>query len=250
MTSPPPPFVPRPRFRRGLGASGAVGAVGGTDAVRTVVADIAVPNTAGALVTAALDVLVHAAVVVDSARIDEWTVAQWDRAHAVNVRAAALLVGAAVPHLVAGRHGAVVLFSSVQAQRGLPGSALYASTKGAIESLTRHLAVELGPRGVRVNAVAPGWVPADGTPRVTRYPRSGRAEEVASVVVFLAADGAAWVNGAVLAVDGGVGVVHPVYASPPETVGWSTRMRRRLRRSPTDAIVARLSRSPRGRRPR
>jgi NAD(P)-dependent dehydrogenase (short-subunit alcohol dehydrogenase family) len=229
---------------------------GDTGSVRTVVADIGAPDAPGAVVTAALDafgaldVLVHAAVVVDSAPVDEWTAAQWDRAHAVNVRAAALLVGAAAPHLAARGHGAVVLFSSIQAQRGLVGTALYASTKGAIDSLTRHLATELGPRGIRVNAVAPGWVPAGGTSPVTEYPRSGRPEEVASVVVFLAADGAAWVNGAVLAVDGGASVVHPAYAPPPAPDGWSTRVGRRLRRSPARAIVARLSPGARGRRPR
>lgn len=210
----------------------------GPDAVATRVADLVDPAAAETLVAAAvtefgrLDVVVHAAVDSERLPIEEFTPEIWNRVYAVNVAAAAWLVQAALPHL--GRTGgSVVLFSSVQAHGGLPGQSLYGSTKGAIEALTKHLAVELGPRRIRVNAISPGWVTALPDPDPTEFPayplgRAGRPEEVASMVVFLASDAAAWVTGSIVAADGGMSAMNPGQASRAAAQAMSAR---RLRAS-------------------
>ncbi|HEX5191945.1 MAG TPA: SDR family oxidoreductase [Solirubrobacteraceae bacterium] len=136
-----------------------------------------------------------------------------------NVVGPMMLTGAALPELRRGR-GNVILFGSVHTQRAFPGVSPYAATKGAIEALTAVLAAELGPQGVRVNAIRPGGVPTEinvraglGTPEENlarleslaaahALGRYGSPEEVAEGAVYLA--GADWVTGTVLTVDGGL----------------------------------------------
>jgi NAD(P)-dependent dehydrogenase (short-subunit alcohol dehydrogenase family) len=138
-----------------------------------------------------------------------------------NVVAAMLLTGLAVPHLAA-RKGAVIFLGSIHNRRAFPGAAPYAATKGAVETLTRVLAAELGPQGVRVNCVAPGAVfteinqragLADDAGALARleamtplHPlgRIGTVEEVAEAVEYLVR--AEWTTGAQLDVDGGLGL--------------------------------------------
>jgi NAD(P)-dependent dehydrogenase (short-subunit alcohol dehydrogenase family) len=133
--------------------------------------------------------------------------------------------------LAAGTPGAVVNLSSHQARQAVPGATPYVTAKAAIEGLTRALAVEYGPRGIRVNAVAPGSVhteryagllagqPGDGAARIEElmaevHPlgRVARAAEVAAAVAWLLSDDAGFVNGATLPVDGG----RTVLARDPE----------------------------------
>jgi 3-oxoacyl-[acyl-carrier protein] reductase len=138
-----------------------------------------------------------------------------------NVIAPMLLTGLAIPHLVA-RRGAVIFLGSIHNRRAFPGASPYAATKGALEALTRVLAAELGPKGVRVNCVAPGAVfteinqragLVDDAAALARleamaplHPlgRIGTPEEIAEAVEYLIA--AEWTTGARLDVDGGLGL--------------------------------------------
>ena len=186
-------------------------------------ADLADPDAparvAGSAVAAAggVDVLVNNAAVAVRVPVTETDAAAVDRMLAVNVRAPILLVGALVPQMAARGGGAVVNLSSVSGLVGTPHRAAYAATKGAIDAATRSLAMDLGPMGIRVNAVAPGvvdtamWAANKAVPGVvasvealTPLGRWATPEDVAAVVVFLASDAARFVTGETVAADGGM----------------------------------------------
>lgn len=167
-----------------------------------------------------LDVLVNnAATTGRRAAFLEADYDEWDRIVETNLVATAFLARAAGAHMAGRRSGSIVNFTSIQQQMPVPTYAPYVATKGAITALTRALAVELGPYGVRVNAVEPGviatasfrqtladagQVTAGGLPPApTLLGRPGAAEEVAAVVSFLASDASSFVTGAVIPVDGG-----------------------------------------------
>jgi 3-oxoacyl-[acyl-carrier protein] reductase len=139
----------------------------------------------------------------------------WDRALAVNLRGAYLVTDAAIPHLEK-TGGSIVFISSTAAQRGEARHSAYASTKGALISYTKSLAAEVGPRGIRVNCVAPGWVETDMTRQALSDPgsrhtieegipigRVAQPADIAGPVVFLVSDLARHVQGEVLNVNGG-----------------------------------------------
>jgi 3-oxoacyl-[acyl-carrier protein] reductase len=170
-----------------------------------------------------LDAVVHAAAWNADGLLANLAPDAIERMHAVNVAGALRVIRAATPWLVTGARGRVVLFSSVLAARAVPGVAGYVATKGAIEALTRSLAVELGPKRVTVNAVAPGFVDAglgrrpvaaagEALPSIVPLRRAGTAEDVAAVVAFLVSEAAGYVSGAVVPVDGGL-------LAGPQTLG-------------------------------
>jgi NAD(P)-dependent dehydrogenase (short-subunit alcohol dehydrogenase family) len=162
-----------------------------------------------------LDVVVHSAGIYVNEPVDEATLDAFDRQHAVNVRAPYALTLAALPHLESG--ASIVFISSVFGQVGLAGASGYCATKGAIEQLTKTLSLELAPRGIRVNAVAPGFILTAlneanfgtdteirrATEADTPAGRIGAVGEIAPAVAYLASDEASFVHGATLVVDGG-----------------------------------------------
>lgn len=161
-----------------------------------------------------IDILVNNAGIypgATTALTDEET---FDRVYAINVKAPFFLTAAIAPAMVEAGSGAVINLGSWIARLGIPVGALYSSTKGAMETLTRAWAAEFGPHGVRVNAISPGVVrtpdpeesaphPGDvmmlGTPAGT----IGSPEAIAQAAVYLGSDEASFVHGAVLDVDGG-----------------------------------------------
>jgi NAD(P)-dependent dehydrogenase (short-subunit alcohol dehydrogenase family) len=150
---------------------------------------------------------------------------EWDAAFAIDLKAAWLVARAALPELLAAR-GAIVNVTSIHARLTTPGMFPYAAAKAGLEGLTRSLAVEYAPRGLRVNAVAPGWTRTalvtewlarqddpDALARVeAAHPLGFIAEpaDVAAAVAFLAGPGARAITGAVLPVDAGLSVTFRV----------------------------------------
>ena len=158
-----------------------------------------------------LDILVNNAGIYPgggTSAIDEKT---FDQVYAVNVKAPFFLTAAIAPAMVEAGGGAIINLGSWIARLGVR-SALYSSTKGAVETLTRAWDAEFGPEGVRVNAISPGVVfekvpgevhPAEANMNGTPAGRMGRPQEIAYAAVYLASDESAFVHGIVLDVDGG-----------------------------------------------
>ncbi len=156
-------------------------------------------------------------VLVNNAGFSAWgptadlAIATFDDMFAANVRAPFYLVAAFAPGMAARGKGSIINISSMAGRLGLPGGAAYGATKAALVSLTQAWTAEFSPRGVRVNAVAPGPVytrPAarklfDTLGATTPLNRAAEPAEIAEVVAFLASSRASYVTGAIVAVDGG-----------------------------------------------
>lgn len=163
----------------------------------------------------ALDILVNNAGVFETGAIETITEAQIERMLSVNVRAV-LLATKTFAHVTASRCGRVVNISSVAARFPSPVNSLYAASKAAVEALTRSHALELGARGITVNALAPGTTQTDmfaagfsdelhaSLVRGTALRRVGVPEDIAKVASFLCSDGASWITGQIIGVDGGM----------------------------------------------
>ncbi len=167
-----------------------------------------------------VDVLVHNAALCPAVDTLTLSDADLEATLAVNIRAPHVLTAALAPGMVDRGHGAIVVIGSWMAGVGHPFVGLYSATKAAEAQLARSWAAEFGPHGVRVNTVAPGAtrtpVNAGSDDVVARMTAStpagkpGRPEDVAAAVAWLASDDAAYVHGAVIAVDGGITATRPV----------------------------------------
>ena len=161
-----------------------------------------------------LDILVNNAGIYPIASIVEITEAMWDLVMGVNLKGTFLCSQAAVRQMIDQQTGVIINIASVDAKTRSTGNAHYAASKAGVISLTRTLACEMAPHGIRVNAVSPGWIetkallqnPARCQEAVQDIPvgRLGRPEDVAAAVLYLVSDAASYINGEVLDVNGGM----------------------------------------------
>ncbi len=164
-----------------------------------------------------VDILVNNAGITRDGLLLVMSENDWDAVLAVNLKGAFLMSKAVLRGMIKRRRGSIVSISSVVGRRGNAGQANYSAAKAGLIGLTKSLAREVASRNVRVNAVAPGYIETEmtaalprprGTALISQIPlgRIGTPETVAEAVAFLAGDSASFITGAVLAVDGGLGI--------------------------------------------
>jgi NAD(P)-dependent dehydrogenase (short-subunit alcohol dehydrogenase family) len=173
-----------------------------------------------------LDVLINNAGVNAYFDATEMTEDQWERVFAVDLKGAWLCTKHALPQMLAAGAGSIVNIGSIHARQTIAGMFPYASAKSGIVGMTRSLALDYGPRGIRVNAVCPGWTrthlvqewfekqpdPAEADRQVCEvHPlrRIASPDEIARFIVFIASDEASFVTGAELYIDGGLSALFP-----------------------------------------
>ena len=187
-------------------------------------ADVSTADGAGALVAATLaafgrlDIVVNNASVQPSGDWSDATPASLDETISANVRSVECVTRAALPSLLRSPGAAIVNIASVRAARPGMRMAHYSASKAAVVALTQALAIELGPRGIRVNAISPGLVERPGLAEawpegVARFAsdaplrRLGRPADIGSACLFLVAGASSWITGVNLIVDGGISLV-------------------------------------------
>jgi len=165
---------------------------------------------------AGLDAVINNAMLLRYEPITAITEAVADQMLGIGIKGAIWGAQALLAHMKVDRSTALINMSSPVAERGYPNTAMYSAIKGALTTLTKTLSAELGPRGVRVNALAPGSVPTPGAmglndkaeyerrARTIPLRRLGHEDDVASATVFLLSPAAAFINGEILHIDGGI----------------------------------------------
>ena len=188
--------------------------------------DLLAPDAADRCVAAAVDTLggldtvFVTAAILQSAPLNDWTLEMWERSMALNLRLPFLLAKASAPHLMRSDNGSLLFTSSTGALRGHAGMPAYHASKAGLIGLARSLADELGPHGVRVNCLLPGWIETpfndpfwshqtDADASRARIEaaiplrRQGEPQDVAGAVLFLSSPAARYITGTSLVVDGG-----------------------------------------------
>ncbi|WP_425839914.1 SDR family NAD(P)-dependent oxidoreductase [Streptomyces fractus] len=165
-------------------------------------------------ITGGIDILVNNAGIYPFVASADTTEDVFDQVYDTNVKVPFFLATALIPAMVNKGAGSVINIGTVASTKGVPGSTAYASSKAAVDQLTRVWAAEYGPAGLRVNAVVPGIIVTEGSkaalgdepgPFLASTPagRAGQPQEIAAAVAYLVSDDATFINGAFLAVDGG-----------------------------------------------
>ena len=162
-----------------------------------------------------IDALVNCAGIAHIGLFTDMTEAEWDRLFAVNVRSAFCITKAVLPGMISRQTGSIVNVSSMWGEVGASCEVAYSATKAALIGMTKALAKEVGPSGVRVNCVTPGVIDTDMNASLTDDDRTaladetplgriGQAKEVANTILFLCEEGAGFITGQVLGVSGGL----------------------------------------------
>jgi 3-oxoacyl-[acyl-carrier protein] reductase len=162
-----------------------------------------------------IDVLINNAGIIQDALVVKMTEEQWDKVININLKGPFNCIQAVVGQMINQGSGVIINISSIVALYGNVGQTNYAATKAGLIGMTKTLAKELGKKGIRVNAVAPGFIYTPMTASVpekilemmkekTPLRRLGKPEDVANTLLFLSSDEASFINGAVISVDGGL----------------------------------------------
>jgi NAD(P)-dependent dehydrogenase (short-subunit alcohol dehydrogenase family) len=194
--------------------------------IRFIQRDLAEPHAPAETVAAALaefgslDTVLITAALMLSAPLGEWTGEMWDQSVALNLRMPFFFAQAAAPHLAKSDNASLILISSTGAIRGHAGMSAYQATKAALPGLCRSLTAELGPLGIRINTIMPGWIDTPFNDPFWQYQkqpderrkeiekqiplrRQGEPDEVASMVLFLASPAGRYIAGTSIVIDGG-----------------------------------------------
>ena len=162
-----------------------------------------------------IDVLVNNAGITKDGLVMRMSEAQWDAVIAVNMKSAFNFLHAVVPVMARQKSGSIINMASIAGQTGNPGQVNYSASKAGLIAMAKSVAKEMGPRGIRANAIAPGYVITEMTevlPQAVKdefiklipLKRGASVDEIASVALFLASDLSSYVTGQVIAVNGGM----------------------------------------------